>query len=212
LGAPDSAPIHATTDTFGHFIFPRVPFDTYTIMVEVSGYDHATETVIVSSGNVVAVTFHLSPKTLGKVVTKAGGASITGQPVAVSVMSARSIQTLPVNNSLAKVIETVPGIVPFSYGEPVFRGFHGIMYEVDGIPLPQTAGQYFSEIIDPRDINRLEIFTGAFPAEFGGQREGGVVNILTKRQSETGGNSGTVSLYGGSYGTGGISLSQSAGG
>ena len=211
LEAPDSAPVHATTDTLGHFIFPRVPFDTYTITVEVSGYAPTSETVTVSSGNVVAVTFHLSPKTLGKVVTKAGGASITGQPVAVSVLSARSIQTLPVNNSLAKVIETVPGIVPFSYGEPVFRGFHGIMYEVDGIPLPQTAGQYFSEIIDPRDINRLEIFTGAFPAEFGGQREGGVVNILTKRPSEIGGNSGTVALYGGSYGTGGVSLSHSAG-
>jgi outer membrane receptor for ferrienterochelin and colicins len=212
LEAPDTAPIHATTDASGRFIFPRVPFDTYTVTVEVNGYDHVSETVTVSSGNAVAVSFHLSPRTIGKVVTKAGGASITGQPVAVSVLSARSIQTLPVNQSLAKVIETVPGIVPFSYGEPVFRGFHGISYEVDGVPLPQTAGQYFSEIIDPRDINRLEVFTGAFPAEFGGQRQGGVVDILTKRPSEIGGNSGTVSVYGGSYGTSGVSLSQSAGG
>ena len=212
LETPDSAPIHATTDTSGHFIFPRVPFNTYTISVEVSGYAQSSDVVTVSSGNAVTVKFQLTPKTIGKVVTRAGGASITGQPVAVSVLSARNIQTLPVNQSLSKVIETVPGIVPFSYGEPVFRGFHGITYEVDGVPLPQTAGQYFSEIIDPRDISRLEVFTGSFPAEFGGQRQGGVVDILTKRPSEIGGNSGTVSLYGGSYGTGGVSLSQSAGG
>jgi outer membrane receptor for ferrienterochelin and colicin len=211
LEAPDSAPIHATTDKSGHFIFPRVSFDTYTITVEVSGYDQASETVTVSSGNVVAVTFHLSPKTIGKVVTKAGGVSVTGQPVSVSVLSARTIQTLPGNSTLAKVIETVPGVVPFSYGEPVFHGFHGVTYEVDGVPLPQTAGSNFSEIIDPRDINRLEVFTGSFPAEFGGQRQGGVVDLLTRRPSDIGGNSGTLSLYGGSYSNAGVSFNQSAG-
>jgi outer membrane receptor protein involved in Fe transport len=213
LEAPDSAPIHATTDTSGHFHFPRVAFDTYTITVEISDYDRATDTVTVSSGNVATVTFHLSPKTIGKVVTRASSVSTTGQPVSVSVLSTRTIQTLPNNSSLAKVVETVPGIVPFSYDEPVSRGFHGITYEVDGIPLPQTAGAYFSEIIDPRDISRLEVFTGAFPAEFGGQRQGGVVDILTRRASDVSGNAGgAVSLYGGSYGTAGVSLNQAAGG
>jgi outer membrane receptor protein involved in Fe transport len=214
LEAPDAAPIHAKTDQSGHFRFPRVAFDTYTVSVESSQYGSVSQAVTVSSGDTVTVSFHLSPKTLGKVVTTGStAASIGGHPVSVSVITSRNIQTLPGNSSLAKVIETVPGIIPFSYDEPVVHGFHGVTYEIDGIPLPQTAGAYFSEIIDPRDINRLEVFTGSFPAEFGGQRQGGVVDLLTRRASDISGNAGgTVTLYGGSYATGGVSFNQSAGG
>ncbi|HEV2037394.1 MAG TPA: TonB-dependent receptor, partial [Candidatus Eremiobacteraceae bacterium] len=212
LEAPASAPIHATTDKAGHFRFARVPFDTYTITVEGSDYDKVTNSVTVASGDVVTVTFHLAPKTIGRVVTRSSS-TVSGQPVSVNVISARTVQTLPNNASLSKVVETVPGIVPFSYDEPVSRGFHGISYEVDGVPLPQTAGSYFSEIIDPRDISRLEVFTGAFPAEFGGQRQGGVVDILTRRASDVAANSGgMLSLYGGSYGNAGVSFNQAAGG
>ncbi len=214
LEAPDSPPIHAKTDASGHFRFPRVAFDTYTVSVEVSSYDGVSQTVTVASGDTVTVNFHLATKTLGKVVTTGSSAvSVGGHPVSVNVITSRNIQTLPGNASLAKVVETVPGIVPFSYGEPVSHGFHGITYEIDGIPLPQTAGSYFSEIIDPRDINRLEVFTGSFPAEFGGQRQGGVVDLLTRRASDISGSAGgTVTLYGGSYATGGVSFNQSAGG
>lgn len=214
LEAPDAPPIHTKTDDAGHFRFPRVAFDTYTVSVEISQYDSVVQTVTVSSGDTVTVSFHLSPKTIGKIVTTGSSAvSVGGHPVSVNVITSRNIQTLPGNSSLAKVVETVPGIVPFSYDEPVSRGFHGITYEIDGIPLPQTAGSYFSEIVDPRDINRLEVFTGSFPAEFGGQRQGGVVDLLTRRASDVSGNAGgTVTLYGGSYATGGVSFNQSAGG
>ncbi len=213
LEAPDSAPIHATTDSAGHFIFARVPFDTYTITVETTEYGKINDVVTVSSGSSVTLTLRLSPKTIGTVVTSASRVSAAGQPVSVNVLNNRAITVLPNNASLASVIQTVPGIVPFSYNEPVSRGFHGITYAIDGIPMPQTAGSYFSEIVDPRDISRMEVMTGSFPAEFGGQRQGGVVNLLTRNpQDISGPATGFVSLYGGSYDTKGVSFNQSAGG
>ena len=210
LRAADSAPVTSATGSDGRFRFPRVTFDTYAISVSASGYNPAVDTVTVSSGNVVTVHFTLSPKTLGRVVTRSS--VVTGQPASVGIISRQTILTLPNNTSLNKVIETVPGIVPFSFNEPVSRGFHGLTYEIDGVPIPQTASSEFAEIIDPRDVDRMEVFTGAMPAEFGGQRQGAVVDVITKRASDiTGQSSGSVSLAGGNYGYGNLSLNQTAG-
>jgi outer membrane receptor protein involved in Fe transport len=80
---------------------------------------------------------------------------------------------------LDQIIQTVPGIVRFSYNEPVAHGFHGLTYEVDGAPMPQGTTSNFAEIIDPKNVDSVEVFTGAFPAEYGGSRMGAVVNIQT---------------------------------
>jgi outer membrane receptor protein involved in Fe transport len=211
LKAEDSSPMTTRTDRGGHFNFARVPFDTYAVTVTASGYDSATNYVTVSTGNVVIVSFRLGVKTIGK-VRVSGSSTVSGQPVSVNVISQQTINTLPDNQSLTKIVETAPGIVPFSYNEPVSRGFHGITYEIDGVPTPQTSGAYFSDIIDPRDISDLEVFTGSMPAEFGGQRQGAVVDVSTKRATDiTGGDYGTVSLFGGSYNYGGASFTQSLG-
>ena len=63
---------------------------------------------------------------------------------------------MPAGQSLNRVIDTVPGIVRFSYDEPVAHGFHGVSYEVDGAPVPLTTSSNFAELIDPRNIDSLE--------------------------------------------------------
>lgn len=210
LKSESGTALTSTTDKAGRFAFPRVPFDTYTVTVDATGFSIATEIVTVSSGNTVTVRFQLTAKILGRVVTRAS--IVTGQPASVGVVSSQTIRALPGNTSLAKVTETIPGVVPFSYNEPVSRGFHGVAYEVDGVPIPQTASSEFAEIIDPRDVDRLEVFTGAMPAEFGGQRQGAVVDVITKRASDlTGHLSGSLTLSSGTYGMSGVSLTQTAG-
>lgn len=212
LKADNATAASTTTDPTGHFRFARVAFDTYTVGVDAAGYAPAADTVTISSGNVVTLSFRLEPKVLGRVVTTSRAASVTGQPVSVNVISRQTILALPNNSSLQKVVQTVPGVVPFSYNEPVSRGFHGVAYEVDGIPLQQLSSSNFSEIVDPRDIDRLEVFTGAMPAEFGGQRQGAVVDILTKRATDIAEKSGgTVTLFGGSYADAGASFNQAVG-
>ena len=116
---------------------------------------------------------------IGRSVATSHG--VSGNPVSVNTLGSAEIAVLPQNQSLNRLIQTVPGIVRFSYDEPVVHGFHGVSYEIDGAPLPQTTSTNFAEAFDPRNIDSMEIFTGAFPAEFGGQRTGAVINIVSKR-------------------------------
>ena len=199
----------AATDAAGHFVFARVPFGRYVLVAHRDGTPDYTQTVEVQSDAVVDLAFELQLKEIGRTQTvTAKGPGST--PVSVNSIGRAQLATLPENQSLNSVIDTFPGIVRFSYNEPVAHGFHGLTYELDGVPLPQGTTSNFSEIVDPRSIDSLEVFTGAFPAEFGGSRQGAVVNILSHRASDAdGAASGSFTLGAGSYGDLQSSLDES---
>jgi outer membrane receptor protein involved in Fe transport len=206
----EGAGLTATTDTVGRFAFPRVPFGHYAVSVHTANGD-ATQELDVATDSVATLSLDVRPlKEIGRgqSATERGAGSA---PVSVNAISRAQIAALPNNQSLNSVIETVPGIVKFSYNEPVAHGFHGLTYEIDGVPLPFGTTSNFSEVIDPRTIDSLEVFTGAFPAEYGGSRQGAVVNIITRRATDL--NAGSLGLFtigGGSYGNAQTSLSESA--
>jgi outer membrane receptor protein involved in Fe transport len=198
-----------TTDAQGNFSFPHMPFGHYTLTAH-RGTQSATTTLDVSTDAVVTVALDIAPlHEIGRTgATASAGAA--GTPVSVNAISRARIGSLPTNNSLNSLIETVPGIVQFSYNEPVAHGFHGLTYEIDGAPLPQTTSSNFAEIVDPHNVDSLEIFTGAIPAEFGGNRTGAVVNVVTDRANDLQTPSeGTFSLAAGSYATKEANLSES---
>jgi outer membrane receptor for ferrienterochelin and colicin len=194
------APLHATTAGDGSFTIGQVPFGSYTLTATKTGVPMYSEPVSVESSSITTVAFDMQLKQIARAQTafvRGAGSS----PVSVNSISKQQLQALPQNQSLDNVVETLPGIVRFSYNEPVAHGFHGLTYELDGVPLPQSTTSNFSEIIDPRDIDSLEVFTGAFPAEFGGSRQGAVVNIISHRVSDQSGpESGSLTLGAGSYG------------
>jgi len=194
-----------STDKAGGYIFSRVEFDTYTVTATALGLAAQSAVVTVASGTVAILDFHLSKKKLASVVTVAKA----GHPVSVAVITPAQIETMPDNFKLAHITASVPGVVPFSYDEPVARGFHGIGYQIDGIPIPQTTSSSFAEVLNPRDVSAVEVYTGSFPAEFGGERMGGLVNIITQRPSSNG---GEISLTGGNYASGATQLSDAFGG
>ncbi len=192
----------------GTFVFPRVAFGRYTLTAHLAGNPDVTRTVAVESGSIVSLSLALGLREIGRAATSiVRGAA--GQPVGVNSIGAAQLSALPENQSLDKVITTLPGIVSFSYNEPVAHGFHGLTYEIDGVPLPLATTSNFSEVIDPRNIDSLEVFTGAFPAEFGGSRQSAVVNIITHRVDLSAPEEGSLTLGAGSYGDLQSSLSES---
>jgi outer membrane receptor protein involved in Fe transport len=199
----------ATTDTAGAFTFPRVPYGRYTLAAHRDGYPDATATIDVSSSTVASVSLDITHlKTIGK--STATSNNVGGTPVSVNAITKAQIASAPQSNSLNSLVESVPGIVKFSYNEPVAHGFHGLTYEIDGVPLAQSTSSDFSEIIDPKLVDSLEVFTGAFPAEFGGSRQGAVVNIITARPNDfMGAAAGDFTIGGGSYSSGLVGLNQS---
>ena len=159
----------AVTDAQGRFTFPLVAFGTYTVIAHVLGQPDAQTIVNVTTGSVSDVALAIGAgNKIGRTTATTHG--VAGNPVSVTTFSSAQITALPQNQNLNRLIATVPGIVQFSYDEPVAHGFHGVSYEIDGAPLPQTTSTNFAEAFDPRNIDSMEIFTGAFPAEFGGQR------------------------------------------
>ena len=208
--ADESAHIHGSTNAAGTFTIGNVPFGHYTLLAHRDGTPDYTEPVDVSSDAVVTLPIELHLRTIGKAVTS-GTKGAGGAPVSVNSIGREQLAALPQNQSINQVISTFPGIARFSYNEPVAHGFHGLTYEIDGVPLPVATTSNFSEIIDPRTIDSLEVFTGAFPAEFGGSRQGAVVNIISHRQSDLDAPSeGSLTAGLGSYGSAQSSIAESA--
>jgi outer membrane receptor protein involved in Fe transport len=174
-----------TTNAKGEYTFPQVLFGTYRVTAQAKGAHSLTTIVSVSSGQVATVNIALSTQLqeiARTAVTAHAGAE--ANPPSVNQLTRSAIQTSPVNNSLDRLLETLPGVVQFSYNEPVVNGFHGVMYNIDGAPLPLATTSNFAEIIDPKVINSIELLTGAIPAEYGGDRMGGVVNIISNRPTD----------------------------
>jgi outer membrane receptor protein involved in Fe transport len=208
LRSPQGAPLTTKSDAQGRFAFPRVPYGRYLLSASGAGAE-ADQDVDVATDAIIDLDLHLRPlKEIGKT-----GTTVTrgpaGDPVAVNTLTQAQIAAMPDNQSLNSLIETMPGIVKFSYNEPVAHGFHGLQYEIDGVPLPFATTSNFSEVLDPRTIDSLEVFTGAFPAEYGGARMGAVVNITSKRATDlNAGEQGSLTIGGGSYANAQASLTE----
>jgi outer membrane receptor protein involved in Fe transport len=174
-----------TADARGDYVFSQVPYGSYRLIAQAKGVHEIQVFVNVASGRVYTVDVPLSTnlKQIAQ-TTVTAHAGPDGNPPSVNQLSRTNIQTSPVNNSLDRLLETLPGVVQFSYNEPVINGFHGVTYNVDGAPLPLATTSNFAEIIDPKVIDSIELLTGAIPAEYGGDRMGGVVNIISNRPTD----------------------------
>jgi len=98
------------------------------------------------------------------------------------------------NVQLDQVILQAPGVSEDSYGQIHVRGEHnGIQYRLDGVILPEGLS-VFSQALDPHLIAKVDLITGALPAEYG-LDTAGVIDITTKSGAANG---GSMSMYGGS--------------
>lgn len=190
-----------TTDSRGAYGFAAVGFGRYVLTVHANGVPDRSVFVTVTGGAVVDADVALTHlRTIGQAIGVAG-AGVTGTPVAINHIDRSQIQSSPQEDNLNRLIDTLPGIVQFSYDEPVAHGFHGVTYEIDGAPLPLATSSNFAEVVDPKDIDSLEVFSGNFPAEYGGSRMGALVNIITDRpNSVPAGNFGQLTEGFGNYG------------
>ncbi|MBV8367694.1 MAG: TonB-dependent receptor [Candidatus Eremiobacteraeota bacterium] len=200
--AGDRTSLTATTGSDGRFAFPRVPFGHYNLSAA-TAEGPALASIDVASDAIVDVALVPTP-VIGR--TGATTTSVRGTPVSENAYGARRLAALPRNDRLDAIVEQVPGVVRFSYNEPVAHGFHGLSYELDGAPLPQSTSSNFAQLIDPRNAQAVEVFTGAFPAEFGGSRQGAVVNVLSGGTEA--GSGGALTLGAGELGTSDARLAE----
>ena len=93
----------------------------------------------------------------------------------------QDIERLPLGDGtpLNQVIVRVPGVVQDSYGQFHVRGDHAnVQYRINGVILPEAISG-FGQQISTRFADRINVLTGALPAQYG-YRTAAIVDISTK--------------------------------
>jgi outer membrane receptor protein involved in Fe transport len=206
LKSPDDTIVGKTkSDADGHFVFSSVAPGTYAVLAENPGFQASTAIVTVEAGTIATTTLTMTAQEALEVSVvaerlnqarnglspKTGGSEYS--------FNQNDIATLPEgdNTSFNQVLLQAPGVANDSFGQLHIRGDHAnIQYRINGVIIPEGITG-FGQALDTRFVDRIELMTGALPAQYG-LRTAGVIEIDTKANFETG---GRVELYGGSHNT-----------
>ncbi len=115
----------------------------------------------------------VTAKRLVKPRDTGGGTQLTGADLTKRLGVSNSGASNPIKAS------TTTGAAEDSNGQAHVRGEHAeISYVIDGVPLPDTLSGRQGALIVPATIQSLDIITGGFAPEFGGQTAA-VLNVNT---------------------------------
>lgn len=110
-------------------------------------------------------------------------------------MDKQDLKNLPLGEStpLNQVLLQTPGVVQDSYGQLHVRGDHAnVQYRINGVIIPESISG-FGQALETRFADRLNVLTGALPAQYG-IRNAAVVDIQSKGDNPDSGGSIGVTL------------------
>jgi hypothetical protein len=179
----------ASTNANGFYLIPGVPYGTYEIAGSAVGFERQVQELRVRGAEAIVVNFRLPPKPVevSEVLIEAGRREEASRfGTSVQVLGPRDIQRVPVpvQDDVLRSLQIVPGIVSTADVSSKFyvRGGAGDqnLILLDGMKIynPYHAFGIYS-IFDPDIISSAEVFTGAFPAGYGGHLSS-VLNMTTR--------------------------------
>jgi outer membrane receptor protein involved in Fe transport len=120
----------------------------------------------------------------------------------VTTLTSRDIENVPQGSNVAvsDLVYQFPGVSQDSTSSGDFhvRNDHAnVQYRINGIQMPDGVSG-FSQFLETGLFSRFSLITGALPAQYG-LHTTGILDITTKSGEALSG--GSVSVYGGSYGT-----------
>src|SRR5215207_4181440 len=196
----------AQTDADGAFKLVNVPFNTYTVRAEASGFQAVEQAVDLESGVPLDVDLALAVAGSSETVTVSSSeAELETDRTSSDTDISQAVLERPVGASPSRAIESIvastPGFVADDNGRMHPRGSESqVQYVVDGVPVTDNMSAIFSTSLDARTLRTVEVLTGGIPAEFG-DKLAGVVNVNTRSGLE-GPTQGSLSFSGGSFSTG----------
>ena len=185
----------AASNIDGFYLIPNLPPGSYDVAASAVGFERSTERAFVRIGEPTVLNFRLSPASveIGEVVVIGSGKrELTDINTSVHVMDEQDMRAVPVavQEDVFRSIQILPGIVSASDVNSRFyvRGGAGDqnLILLDGMKVynPFHAFGVFSAF-DSDILKTTEVYTGAFPAGFGG-RLSSVVNMTTRDGKATG--------------------------
>ena len=184
------------TNADGDGIFEIVlPEGEYVIYVSAMGYASRKMNVRLSENEALECNVELEP-----VATELDGIVVTETVSGVSRLrrsayNAVAIDTkdfLNTTKNLADILSTTPGVKLRESGgvgsemNIMMDGFSGrnVKIFIDGVPQEGVGSSFGVNNIPVNFAERIEVYRGVVPVEFGTDAMGGVVNIVTKKQRE----------------------------
>jgi outer membrane receptor protein involved in Fe transport len=199
----------AQTDQQGSFKLVNVPFNTYKVRAEASGFQPSEKSVDLESTVPLGLDFSLSITAAAAAVTVStdNSAMLESDRTSSDTDLNQAILERPLGAVPSRAIESMvastPGFVTDDNGRMHPRGSESqVQYVIDGVPVTDNLSAIFSTSLDARTLRTVEVLTGGIPAEFG-DRLAGVINVNTRSGLE-GPTQGGLSFSGGSFSTGEI--------
>jgi hypothetical protein len=193
------------TDDNGEFLFTSVPVGDYKITVTQPKFDTAEQTVTVASNSSPILHFQLTIASVNQttvVVGQSDVANVDSVTPTTLVNRADIAQTPGADrtNSLAMITDYVPAAY-VTHDMLHMRGGHQVDWLIDGVPVPNTnIASNLGPVIDPKDIDYLEIQRGSYDADYG-DRTYGIFNIVPRSGFERDNQAELVTSFGNWYQT-----------
>lgn len=196
------------TDQTGGFKLVNIPFNTYKLQAEATGFQAAEQSIDLESTIPTAIELFLSLEGATAAVTVTADSAVLEQDRTSSDTDLnQTILERPMGAAPSRAIESMvasaPGFVTDDNGRMHPRGSESqVQYVIDGVPVTDNMSAIFSTSLDARTLRTVEVLTGGIPAEFG-DKLAGVINVNTRSGLE-GPTQAGLSLSGGSFSTGEI--------
>lgn len=214
--------VGATSDAKGHFVISNLNEKIVVLKVSYVGYEVVIKTVELENPAYVEIKLYRKDILSRQIVVTANRneqmiGEIAGR---VELISPRTINSTPklstddlFKGSSAVLVDRSSGI--FSHAAVVnVRGITAgeqgrVLALVDGLPINKSDGGTVNwNRINPEDVERVEIFKGPGSSVYGNNAMGGIVNIISKKNSKVG-YSGFAAINYGTYNTVGERVSLS---
>jgi len=176
----------AQTDQDGAFWFAAVPVGDYEVMVTRSGFAEEQETVTVVSASSPTLHFQLKIASVNQTetVTAEGQEEVANvDSVTPTTLVARADIAETPGADRTNALQMITDYVPAAYVTHDMlhmRGGHQVDWLIDGVPIPNTnIAANLGPVIDPKDIDYLEVQRGSYEADYG-DRTYGIFNIVPR--------------------------------
>ncbi|MEN1783794.1 MAG: TonB-dependent receptor plug domain-containing protein [Bacteroidota bacterium] len=196
-------------DQQGDYRLERVPNGTHTLMIKVLGFQDTNRTITVDNIDLKIVNFFIEEKmeSLDEVVVQGKSDALklkeSAQAVKVVTTETVKLQTADLGEVMAKTegvsVQRAGGLgsnTRFS-----LNGLSGdqVRFFYDGVPLNYSAYAFGIANVPVNVIDRVEVYKGVVPIQFGADALGGAVNLVSPEVNKKFGAS--ASYQTGSFGT-----------
>ena len=175
----------AVTDQDGVFSFSAVPVGDYLVTVTKSGFADDQQTVTVASDSSPTLHYQLKIAAVNQTATVSEAAENVANVDSVTpttLVTRQDIVQTPGadrTNALQMITDYVPAAY-VTHDMLHMRGGHQVDWLIDGVPIPNTnIAANLAPVIDPKDIDYLEIQRGSYDADYG-DRTYGIFNIVPR--------------------------------